>query len=65
MREADSPVPNSTRPFETWSSVAMCSASLAGRVKLVGAQAMPWPMRIRLVSAAAAASQVPGAEDSE
>ncbi len=29
-READSPVPNSTRPFETRSSVAMRSATRAG-----------------------------------
>jgi len=30
MREADSPVPNSTRPPETRSSIAMRSATRAG-----------------------------------
>ena len=44
----DSPVPKSTRPLETRSSIAMRSATRAGWLNGGGVCTMPWPRRMRL-----------------
>ncbi len=58
-----SPVPNSTRPFDTRSSAAMRSAQRAGWV-VVNCM-MPWARRIRLVRWLAAARNTSGAGECE
>ena len=64
MRDELSPVPNSTRPPETWSSVAIRSARRAGCTNSGGTHTIPWPMRILDVRAAAAASHTSEADES-
>ena len=63
--EDDSPVPNSTRPSETRSSVAMRSATRAGWLKPGGSWTMPCPRRMRVVRWLAAARKTSGAEECE
>ena len=48
-RDADSPVPQSTRPLDTRSSVASRSATRAGWLYTGGMRTIPCPRRIRLV----------------
>ncbi len=61
----DSPVPNSTRPSEIRSSVAIRSATRAGWLTAGGSCTMPCPSRIRCVRAAAAARNTSGADECE
>ena len=63
--ELDSPVPNSTRPPEIRSSVAMRSATRAGWLKPGGICTMPWPSRMFLVRWLAAARNTSGALECE
>ena len=65
ISELDSPVPNSTRPSETRSRVAIRSATRAGWLKAGGSWTMPWPSRIRDVRWLAAARKTSGAEECE
>src|SRR4051812_9353951 len=55
--ELDSPVPSSTRPPETRSSVATRSATRAGWLNGGGICTMPWPRRMRLVRCDAAGEE--------
>jgi hypothetical protein len=57
----DSPVPNSTRPLETRSSMAMRSATRAGWLKAGGVCTMPCPRRMRVVRCEQAARNTSGA----
>ena len=65
IREADSPVPQSTRPFETKSKVASRSAIRAGWLYAGGWRTMPCPNRICLVRWLQAAKKTSGAEECE
>ena len=65
MRLADSPVPKSTRPFETRSSVAMRSATRAGGLYAGGISVMPCPSRMFFVRCDAAARNTSGADECE
>ena len=60
-----SPVPKSTRPSDTRSSVAMRSAMRAVWLKLNGSWTMPWPRRMRVVRWLAAARNTSGADECE
>jgi hypothetical protein len=57
----DSPVPKSTRPPDTRSSVEMRSAIRAGWLNAGGVWTMPWPRRICLVRCDTAARNTSGA----
>ena len=63
--ELDSPVPNSTRPPDTRSSVAIRSATRAGWFTCGMTFTMPWPSRIRVVRWLAAARNTSGADECE
>ena len=60
-----SPVPKSTRPSESRSSVAMRSAVRAGWLNANGSCTMPCPSRMREVRWLAAARNTSGAEECE
>ncbi len=60
---APAPVPNSTRPSLSKSSVAMRSAIRAGWLMYGGVCTMPWPMRTFLVRWLTAARNTSGAEE--
>ena len=65
ISELDSPVPNSTRPSEMRSSVAIRSATRAGWLNPKGSCTMPCPIRMREVRWLAAARNTSGAEECE
>ena len=56
------PVPNSTRPPDTRSSIATRSATRIGWLNRFGSSTTPWPIRMRFVRCAAAARKTSGAE---
>src|SRR5215472_13347583 len=64
-RDADSPVPQSTRPPETKSRVATRSATRAGGLYPGGIKTMPCPRRMRRERWDAAARNTSGAEECE
>ena len=64
-RDDDSPVPNSTRPFETRSSVARRSATRAGWLNAASVWMMPWPSRMFFVRWLQAARNTSGADECE
>ena len=61
IADDDSPVPNSTRPPERTSSVAMRSATRAGWLIAGGVCTIPWPRRIRFVRCDSAPRNTSGA----
>ena len=63
--ELDSPVPKSTRPFDTRSSIAMRSAMRAGWLNGGGVCTMPCPSRMFFVRCDAAARNTSGALECE
>ena len=60
-----SPVPQSSRPPDSRSSVAIRSATRAGWLIAGGITQMPWPSRIRLVRCVSAPRNTSGAEECE
>ena len=59
----DSPLPNSTRPLDTRSSIEMRSATRAGWLNCGAVRTMPCPRRIREVRWLAAARNTSGADE--
>ncbi len=59
----DSPLPNSTRPCDSRSSVAMRSATRAGWLNRGAVRTTPWPRRMRSVRWLQAARKTSGADE--